>query len=118
MKTRNALIIAGGLAVGLALMPVGYVSAVNYFSTTRVVTGTNTATCPTGYKVVGGGAKGLPADSQSGEHTYIYALKASAPSGTTGWTAAGRKIDIRVSGLSVSMTSTAQNVTAYAVCIK
>jgi len=118
MKTRNALIIAGGLAIGLALAPVGYVSAVNYFSTTKIKSGTNSVTCDAGYKVVGGGAKGLPADSQSGEHTYIYALKSSAPNGTTGWTAAGRKIDIQVSGINVSMHSYAYPVTAYAVCIK
>ena len=117
MKTRNALIISAGIAVGLALMPVGYVYAANSFSTTKIVTGTNSATCPTGYRVVGGGANGLPADA-AGNPATIYALRSSVPSGTNKWVASGRKIRVGQSGLSFSMTSTVQNVTVYAVCIK
>ena len=118
MKTRNALIIAGGLAIGLALAPVGYVSAVNYFSTTKVVTGTNSATCPSGYKVVGGGASGLHANASSGSSWDIYTLNGSYPSGSS-WKATARKVRITKSGLSdVSMTTTSASVTTYAVCIK
>ena len=117
MKTRNALIIAAGIAVGLALMPVGYVYAANSFSTTKIVTGTNSATCPTGYKVVGGGAKGLPNDVQNSSGAFVYTLKASYPSGSS-WYATGAKVKITQSGLSFAMTPSRQNVNVYAVCIK
>jgi hypothetical protein len=118
MKTRNALIIAAGIAVGLALMPVGYVYAANSFSTTKIVTGTNSATCPTGYRVVGGGASGMPSNTSSSSGWNLYTLNGSYASGSK-WIVNARKVHIQKEGLtSLSMTTTTQSVTAYAVCIK
>jgi hypothetical protein len=71
-------------------------------SAVGVTTTASTANCPTGTKLLGGGAS----VSQGG--TARMAVSSSAPnSGGTGWTAAGI---VLVSG------NGATSVTAYAVC--
>lgn len=54
---------AVGLLVGLVLAPTTVRAATNYFDTTKLVSGVNHATCPTGWRLTSGGVSKVPDDS-------------------------------------------------------
>jgi len=81
-----------GVAAGLALAPTAVQAAVNYFDTTRIVTGTGTVYCPSGSKVTGGGTYPLPNDYHGSTSSSEYSVTGSYPSSTTAWKATGKKV--------------------------
>jgi hypothetical protein len=95
MRTPSSFIIAGGIIVAAAVAPASAAAAVNYFDQTRVVTAYNTqyATCPAGWKVVGGGFE-LPRDFISSSATgtsYSYKSNVSRPTSQS-WQASATKV--------------------------
>lgn len=91
---KKTLIAVVALVAAALLVPSSAQAAVHYFSTTKTVTGIGKASCPSGYRVTGGGAE-LPADRVWDHQTnattddFRYSLRITRPVGTTGWEASG-----------------------------
>jgi hypothetical protein len=113
---KAATFVALGLILGTLLAPQAVQAAVNYFDTTRVVTGSGTAYCPAGWKVTGGGVYPLPNDSYGSYYSYEYKLTGSYPSGQ-GWKGDARKTSGTYSSTYGWRFSTANySAQVYAIC--
>jgi hypothetical protein len=90
---RTTLVTAGvGVAAGLALAPTTVQAAINYFDTTKVVTSTSgSVSCPSGWRLTGGGAGPLPSDRYSSLSSDEYQLTDSYPS-SNGWRASATRV--------------------------
>ena len=89
MRARKVLAVVvvstlGLVGIGVAA-PATVSAAVRYFSVTRIVSGYGSASCPSGYKVTGGGSVTLPRDSFSSYSSDEYQLTGSYPSSLTSW---------------------------------
>ena len=80
----------GLVGIGIAA-PATVSAAVGYFSATTIVYGTGLVSCPSGYKVTGGGPVSLPRDYFSSYSSDEYQLTGSYPSSLTSWGASATK---------------------------
>ena len=96
MNVRKVLAISAASTVGLVgiglAAPATVSAAVRYFRVTRLVTGSGTASCPSGWKVTGGGAAALPSNSFGSYSSDEYQLTGSYPSSTTSWRATATRV--------------------------
>lgn len=88
---KTALVTAG-IVAGLALSPTTVQAAVNYFNTTKIVSGYGSATCPDGWKLTGGGVESIRPDYFGSSSSTEYELTGSWPYGTRTWKATGTKV--------------------------
>ena len=91
-RLKLAIVAAAAAGVGMLASPPAVQAAVNYFDTTRIVTGTGTAYCPSGTRVTGGGTYPLPADYFGSSSSTEYAVTGSYPASTTSWKATGTRV--------------------------
>ena len=117
---KSAVLVGVGLAIGIALVPQAAEAAVNYFDQTKIVTGTGMASCPSGYKVTGGGFKAVPKNSYGSTSSNEYEVTSSYPASSTKWIVTVTKISGKYnsgSGMWTYLTSS-YNAPVYAVCTK
>lgn len=88
----KASLVVGGLVAGLAISPSAVQAAVNYFDTTRIVYGTGSASCPSGWKLTGGGAGQLPSDTFYSSTSDEYSLTGSWPYMSNSWRATATRV--------------------------
>ncbi|MGO4599991.1 hypothetical protein [Terrabacter sp. 2RAF25] len=79
-----------GIAVGILVSPPAVQAAVNYFDTTRTVSGSGAVSCPYGWRVTGGGVASLPSDYFGSYSSREYTLTGSMPYGN-GWKATAKQ---------------------------
>jgi hypothetical protein len=91
MVVISAASTVGLVGIGLAA-PATVSAAVRYFSVTRVVTGSGTAYCPSGWKVTGGGALPLPSNYFNSSWSDEYQLTGSYPYSLTSWRATATRV--------------------------
>ncbi|XGX79046.1 hypothetical protein LQK93_01845 [Terrabacter sp. BE26] len=107
---------AVGVAVGLLVSPPAVQAAVNYFDTTKTVSGTGTVSCPYGWRMTGGGVAALPNNYYGSTSSTEYVLTGSMPYGN-GWKAAAKQIKGSYSSYSGWRFSTfSYSAQVYAVC--
>lgn len=85
---KKTLIAVVALVAAALLVPSSAQAAVHYFSTTKTVTGIGKASCPSGYRVTGGGAE-LPADASYSNSSSSYKITYSRPVSDVAWEARG-----------------------------
>jgi hypothetical protein len=114
--TGNRNIIAASiLAGGLLFAPVAAQAAI---AGTTTVTGSGSATCPSGYKVVGGGFK-VPKDVYAAPTFEEYKVTSSAPSSSVKWTVTVVKHSgVKQSDGDWRTTTTAYTPQVWATCVK
>jgi hypothetical protein len=92
-------------------------AVVNYFDVTKTVySSTGRVSCPSGWKVTGGGVATVPRPTYGSTYAYEYDLTGSYPYGN-GWLATATKTTSRYSssnGWTYSTTSYSPKV--YAIC--
>jgi hypothetical protein len=89
---KSLLLLTAGVAVGGVMAPSSVQAAINYFDTTKIVSGTGSASCPYGWKLTGGGTYPLPRNYYGSYSSDEYELTGSYPSSTTQWKATGNKV--------------------------
>ena len=90
-KLKKVALIAVGLTIGLAVAPATVEAAVNYFDVTKTVSGSGSVSCPSGWKVTGGGVASLPANSFGSSTSDEYQLTGSYPT-SNGWSASATRV--------------------------
>lgn len=83
-RIRTSLVAAAAALTGAAVVAVP--TAVSAAPGTRTVSGSGSASCPSGYVVAGGGFT-LPSDSYSSYSSTAYAIRSSGPTSATRWAA-------------------------------
>lgn len=115
---RKILIGLLGAALFIAAVPAVGEAASKAFSTTKTVTGPDgKATCPSKWKLTGGGAGPLPANSFKASSSDQYVLKSSYPTGSS-WKVDARKIHGALKSGQWVYTESSYSTKAYAICIK
>lgn len=116
---KLGVVAVASLSLGMLISPAAVQAAVNYFDTTRIVNGTGTAYCPSGWRVTGGGFYPLPAGydyfhSSSAE----YVVTGSYPYSATSWRVTGKGIYGTYNAATDSRTyrTASYSPKAYAVC--
>ena len=122
MRTRKVLAAiaastAGLVGIGLAA-PATVSAAVRYFSVTKIVYGTGSATCPSGWRATGGGAVTLPNDTFGAVVSSQYKLTGSYPSSLTTWRAtAARTNGTNYGGTGWSFWTSSYSPKVRAICV-
>jgi hypothetical protein len=114
---KAGMLVVLGMLLGMLLAPQAVHAAVNYFDTTKVVSGySGTASCPYGWKLTGGGVYPLPNDYYGSYSTDEYKLTGSYPYGQA-WKGIGRKTHGTYSSTSGWRFSTSNYYPrVYAIC--
>jgi hypothetical protein len=114
---KAGTLVALGMILGVLIAPQAVQAAVNYFDTTKIVTGYyGTASCPSGWKVTGGGVYPLPNDYYSSWSSDEYKLTGSYPYSQS-WKATARQTHGTYSSISGWKFSTSNYTPrVYAVC--
>jgi hypothetical protein len=89
---QNTSLVAAGLVVGVAVAPPAVQAAINYFDVTKVVSGSGSVSCPSGWKLTGGGVAQLPSDRFSSTYSDEYKLTGSWPYSSRTWKATATKV--------------------------
>jgi len=88
---KSAALILAGFLAGTLLAPQSVQAAINYFDTTKTVSGTGSVSCGYGWKVTGGGAYPLPSDYYGTSSSDEYKLTGSYPLSSGSWTATAKR---------------------------
>lgn len=91
-RLRNSGLVVAGIIAGLVVAPTTVQAAVNYFDETKLVSGTGTVNCPSGWRLTGGGLKTLPSNSYGSSTSREYVVTGSYPYSATSWRATGKQI--------------------------
>lgn len=119
MHRRPFLLTAAGILVGSFFAPSVATAAVNYFDTTKTVSGSGygTVSCPSGWKMTGGGSGTLPENRYSSTSSDEYYFTGSYPT-SNGWKATATKVHGTYSSSSGwRFSSSSYSVTVYAICV-
>lgn len=105
-----------GIAIGILVSPPAVQAAVNYFDTTKTVSGTGSVACPYGWRMTGGGVASLPNDYYGGSISREYALTGSMPN-ANGWKATAKQTNGSYSTYSGwRFTTSPYSPRVFAVC--
>lgn len=105
-----------GIAVGVLVSPPAVQAAVNYFDTTKTVSGTGTVSCPFGTRMTGGGVASLPDDYYGSYSSREYMLTGSMPN-ANGWKATAKQVSGSFSSSrGWTFRTSSYSARVYAVC--
>ncbi|GAA5017207.1 hypothetical protein GCM10023258_03330 [Terrabacter aeriphilus] len=105
-----------GIAVGVLVSPPAVQAAVNYFDTTKTVSGTGSVACPAGTRMTGGGVGSLPDDVFGYTSSREYLLTGSMPN-ANGWKATAKQITGKYSDANGwTFRTTSYSAKVFAVC--
>lgn len=116
-RAKVIAVATAGVGIGMLAAPGAAQAAINYFDTTRMVQGSGNVSCPSGWKVTGGGSSPLPSNYFGSSSSDEYQLTGSYPTSTTGWKATATRVHGSYSSSSGWRFSTySYSPTVYAIC--
>jgi hypothetical protein len=86
MKISKTAILLFGMVIGMLASTSTVQASIKYFSTTVIVSGSGSVSCPSGSRLTGGGVEQLPTNRFSSLSSYEYSLTGSFPT-SNGWKA-------------------------------
>jgi hypothetical protein len=118
-QLKPLLLIVAGVIVGVLVAPQTAQAAINYFDQTQRVSGTGTASCPSGWKVTGGGVASIHSDYFGSYSSDEYSLTGSYPTSTTQWRATANRVHGTYSSSSGwRFSNWSYSPTVYAICTR